>query len=551
VDMPQGTTFVKHFSVQEGIELFDNKYFEISNMEASSMDPMCRQVLEVGLLSIQSLGYTKKWCNTNSVHASVSVGMDKQEWVRMDWVPTSVATNNQLAVVANRFNYVFNLKGGSYVMDTACSSSLCAAHMGKVNLLERRWDPLEFHLGLGSSLTLTVNSFIAGSAAHMNSPGGRCFTFNASANGYNRGDGTSAMVFKAGSCDSERLCYFRGSQIGQDGRSASMSAPNGPAQEKCVWGALREARMTPPDSTVWECHGTGTSLGDPIEVGAVRKVQIKMKRVEPLLIASSKANMGHIEGGAASLAMNKCILVVCKAICVPHQHLRTLNPHLEHAAFEALYATESVMYPYSSGHAQVSSFGVGGTNGHAIFFGEAFRAPVDHHKKLMHKLKDITCPIIADGKDPADWEYHGPPYDLKPGERCKIVYSKDPVTGDEEVRFDRQMDAPEPVEFYCTSGSHNDWADDRMMEGEMPGLYVQEIEVPDSGMLEFRVLADGDEDRAIGPQETTRNRAAPIVGPSAEVRTAWLVYGSPGSTVRIEFLAPFVGSPMSVSWLPL
>merc|ERR1719450_1495521 len=134
------------------------------------MDPMCRQVLEVGFHSIHSLGYTKKYSNTNATHASVSVGMDKQEWLHMDDAPQSVATNNQLAVVANRFNYVFNLKGGSYVMDTACSSSLVAAHMGKVNLLEQRWDPLEYHLGLGSGLTLTVFSFIGSCASHMLSP---------------------------------------------------------------------------------------------------------------------------------------------------------------------------------------------------------------------------------------------------------------------------------------------------------------------------------------------------------------------------------------------
>merc|ERR1719434_325130 len=116
-----------------------------------------------------------------------------------------------------------------------------------------------------------------------------------------------------------------------------MSAPNGPAQEKAIWGALREGGMTPPESTVWECHGTGTSLGDPIEVGAVRRVQIKMKRSEPLMIASSKSNFGHLEGSAAAIAMNKCVMVVMKITCAPTLHLKTLNPHLDHAAFDAVY----------------------------------------------------------------------------------------------------------------------------------------------------------------------------------------------------------------------
>ncbi|CAE8710629.1 unnamed protein product, partial [Polarella glacialis] len=136
VDMPGYTTFVKHFSVQEGIELFDNRVFEISNMEAECMDPMFRQVMEVGYLSLLQIGLTKKMANQNATHASVSVGLDKQEWLNMP-VATSVATNNQQAIVANRFNYTFNLKGGSFACDTACSSSLVAAHLGKVNLLER------------------------------------------------------------------------------------------------------------------------------------------------------------------------------------------------------------------------------------------------------------------------------------------------------------------------------------------------------------------------------------------------------------------------------
>jgi len=556
-DNPMNTTYVKHFSVQEGIDLFDNKFFEISNMEAAALDPQCRQVMEVGYLSIAQIGYTKKWANSNPTHASVSVGMDKQEWLNMPGVPTSVATNNQQAIMANRFNYSFNLKGGSYVMDTACSSSLCAMHLGKVNLLEKRWDPLDWHLGLGTGLTLTVGSFIGSCSSHMLSASGRCLTFNSTASGYNRGDGTAGMVIKNGAQDDQRWGFLRGTQIGQDGRSASMSAPNGPAQEKCVWGALREAKMDPPESTVWECHGTGTSLGDPIEVGAVRRVQIKMKRTEPLMIASSKSNLGHLEGSAAAIAMNKCILIVTKIVCAPTLHLKCLNPHLEHAAFDAFFCSEMNPYLYNSGHCQVSSFGVGGTNGHAIFWGEGYTPPVDRKKYLMQKLITSSMPIVVIGNDPAEWEYSGPPYDLKPGEKCKLVYSKDPLTGDEEIRYEtiRNVD-DQAVEYYCTSGSHNDWTDDRMEEGGSPGLFHQDITMPTGGTLEFRILAEGDQDRSIGPDHTTKRTSAPIVGPSADVRTSWIIEGQPGSDYRIEFFAPpasslATASLRSVSWVQL
>jgi len=554
VDMPMGTTFVKHFSVQEGIDMFDNRIFEISNMESEALDPICRQVMEVGYLSIFKIGITKKYCNTNPLHASVSVGCDKQEWVQMPNVPRSVATNNQLAICANRFNYVFNLKGGSYVCDTACSSSLVAAHLGKVNLLERRWDPLEWHLGLGSGVTLTVGSFVFSCASHMLSPGGRCFTFNATANGYNRGDGTACMLLKAGANDDQRMCFFRGSQIGQDGRSASISAPNGPAQEKCVWGAIREAQMTPPESTVWECHGTGTSLGDPIEVGAVRKVQIKMKRLEPLMLATSKSNLGHLEGSAAQLAMNKCIMQVIKIVCCPTLHLKTLNPHLDHAAFDAIFISEHLPYRYKQGHCQVSSFGVGGTNGHAIFWGEGKRLSPDNRKVFLLKLKQAHSQILTDGSNPEQWEYTGMAYDAKPGDMYRVVYSRDPVTKEEDIRYEKELKVEDAIEFYSTTGNHNEWAEDRMLEGDVPGLFYQEVEVPESGVLEFRILADGDSEKAIGPEVTTSKKTTRILGPSADLRTSWMVNGAAGTSMLIEFVAPTsiaLEGVRSITWFPV
>jgi len=549
VDNPQGTTYVKHFSVQEGIDLFDNRVFEISNAEAEALDPMYRQVMETGYMAVHQLGITKKYCNTNPIHASVSVGCDKQEWLQMPGIPRSVATNNQLAICANRFNYVFNLKGGSYVCDTACSSTLVATHLGKMNLLEQRWDPLEFHLGLGVSLTLTVGSFIGSCAAHMLSPGGRCFTFNATANGYNRGDGTSALLIKPGPQEGLRLAFLRGSQIGQDGRSASMSAPNGPAQEKCCWGALREGRMTPPESTTWDAHGTGTALGDPIEIGAVRKVQIRSKRLEPLMIASSKSNFGHLEGSAAGIAMNKCVMVVVKTVCAPTIHLKTLNPHLDHASFDAIFCTELNPYKYRQGHCQVSSFGVGGTNGHAIFWGRKVQeVTTDYAKIFLQRLLSSPPPIIQDGTNPADWDFSGPSYDSQPGDKYRVMLSRDELTGEESFSYERQEDPTEEVEFYCTTGSHNDWGEDRMMEGDVPYHFYQEIAVPQSGVIEFRISAEGDQDRAIAPAETTSKTTVPVLGPAKDLRSSWLARGEPGSLLRIELLAP-PRCPCTVMWL--
>jgi len=558
-------TFVRHFSVQEGIELFDHKYFEVSISEASAMDPMHRQVLEVAALGLAQIGIDKKYCNKTSTHASCSVGNDKQEWNFESMVrPGSVAVNNQLAITSNRVSYTFNLKGGNYVCDTACSSSLVATHLGKRNLLDKRWDPIEFHIGMGTGLTLSVGSFIHGSAAGMLSPSGRCLTFNASANGYNRGDGTGGIIIKAGEFRDERVALLRGSEMGQDGRSASMSAPNGPAQERCSLGALKEAKMTPPESTVWECHGTGTALGDPIEVGAVRKVQIKHQRSEPLMIGTSKSNLGHLEGSAAVIAMCKCCMVCYHIHAAPTIHFRVLNPHLDHAMFDAFFCTEVNPYRYNSGHCQVSSFGVGGTNGHAIFWGESIHGDdEDRGEQLLKRVKKESGKVIVDGPDPENWHYIGPDIKLSPDSKdpkWTAIVERDPVDKKLTVRWEKKAvseaakedgaedEAPSQT-FFAIIGNFNGWAEDRMFEGPVPGLWYMDVDIPDSGALLFRFLMDGDSSQGIGPvgsAECTRKTAA-IEGPKVDVENAWRVDGVPGTVMRVELLSPQPGR-YSVNW---
>uniref|UniRef100_A0A7S1KVQ0 Uncharacterized protein n=1 Tax=Alexandrium catenella TaxID=2925 RepID=A0A7S1KVQ0_ALECA len=251
------------------------------------------------------------------------------------------------------------------------------------------------------------------------------------------------------------------------------------------------------------------------------------------------------------MAMNKCIMTVIKNMCAPTIHLRVLNPHLDHAAFDAIFITESNPYKYKQGHAQVSSFGVGGTNGHGIFWGEGQKPDPDYKKLFMKKAKQAPTQIIADGPDPSQWEYHGPSLSAGSDEQYKLVLTKDPLTGEETFSYEKVVDeVEEPIEFYCTTGNHNDWAEDRMMEGDIIGLFYQEIDIPDSGELELRILADGDTDKVIAPETTTSRKLDPIVGPSQDLRTSWIVKGEPGSAVRIEFFAPNK-STKSITWLKL
>lgn len=312
--------------------------------------------------------------------------------------------------------------------------------------------------------------------------------------------------------------------------------------------------MTPPESTVWECHGTGTSLGDPIEVGAVRKVQTKYERSEPLMLGTSKSNVGHLEGSAAAIAMVRCCMVVRKAKALPTLHLAVLNPHLEHVHFDAIFCNESNPYLYKQGHCQVSSFGVGGTNGHAIFWGEQVTEQEFNPKTLfMKKLKMQTPTIIVDGPDPADWDYSGPGLSSKPGDKYELFTEKDPISGNAPIRWKKVDHSEEQAraEYYSTTGTHNNWQGDAMEHGDIDSLFYQDLTLPPDGVIKFRLLVDGDYTRALGPvEENCTRRSAPLCELTADFTTSWLIEGSPNDSIRIELLVPPKGVP-SINWFKM
>ena len=169
-------TNIQHQGHIEGVALFDNKYFEISAAESAGMDPVQRQIMEVGGTSAAMIGHSKKQANRRSAHAGVSVGNDKLDWMFMPKDELSGAmgaTSTVLAIIANRFSFVYNLKGPSFVCDTACSASLVSTHCAKMSMLERTVDPLEWWLSLGAHLVLMP--FISFASSHMGSPQGLHF----------------------------------------------------------------------------------------------------------------------------------------------------------------------------------------------------------------------------------------------------------------------------------------------------------------------------------------------------------------------------------------
>lgn len=544
-------TTTRHQSFVEGAEFFDNKYFEISTAEASGMDPVQRLVLECGAQSLAMIGLTKKDANRKSTHAGFCVGNDKLDWMTCDKeVQAGGAlggTSTVLAMIANRFSFVFNLKGPNFVCDTACSASLTSTHCAKYMISDRKNDPLEFFLTMGAHLCLSGGPFIGCSQAHMSSPKGRCFTFNSTADGYLRGEGVSGYMMKWGDYIGESYAILRATACGQDGRSASLTAPNGPAQEEMITRAIREAGMTPPESTVWECHGTGTSLGDPIEVGAVRKVQVRMKRSEPLMIGSSKTNIGHLEGGAAMAGMVKCILQCKHSKCQPTLHLRTLNPHLEHAAFDAVFETEPGNFAANQGHSQVSSFGFGGTNAHGIFWGRSADLKQDVQKLWLRKLLARPPPEVRPmGKNYDDWEADFPDV-RKMRKGAKFQLSLSPLAlPNEPLRWDvaeesYEAEVEDDEATFAIIGNFCNWDAEQAIpleDGDVPGLHVVTLQAPSAGNLEFQILHGGNAKRVIGPSvEISTRRSDRIIGPEADLQNKWVIEDCETEDVRIEFFS--------------
>ena len=240
-------------------------------------------------------------------------------------------TGSSHAILANRLSYVLNLNGPSIALDTACSSSLVTIHLACQGLRRRE---IDLALAGGVNLILSPEMTLTLTKAHMMASDGRCNTFDASANGYVRGEGCGMIVLKrlsdAVAAHDRILALIRGSAVNHDGRSNGLSAPNGPAQEAVIRAALGEAGLEPRQIGYIEAHGTGTRLGDPIEIEALRAVFAPGRPAgQPLLVGSVKTNIGHLESAAGIAGVVKSILALRQGQIPSHLHLRTVNPLLK------------------------------------------------------------------------------------------------------------------------------------------------------------------------------------------------------------------------------
>jgi acyl transferase domain-containing protein/NADPH:quinone reductase-like Zn-dependent oxidoreductase/SAM-dependent methyltransferase/acyl carrier protein len=358
------------------VDLFDAQFFSISPREATSMDPQQRLLLEVTWEALEHAGQAPDQLLGSST--GVFVGISSYDYYHLQrrageaGIDAYSGSGVTFSVAAGRLAYVLGLQGPTIAIDTACSSSLVTVHLACQSL---RNGECNLALAGGVNLILSPENTIYSSRLRAMAADGRCKTFDARADGYVRGEGCGIVVLKRLSDAVEDgdavLAVIRGSAVNQDGRSQGLTAPNGPAQEAVIRKALAAAGVRPEDVGYVEAHGTGTPLGDPIEVHALGAVLGGGRPADrPVLLASLKTNIGHLESAAGVASLIKTALVLHHGEIPPHLHLRERNPYINWQDVPVQVATSLTKWPaHQPRIAGVSSFGYSGTNAHAVLEG--------------------------------------------------------------------------------------------------------------------------------------------------------------------------------------
>ncbi len=366
-----GRMYTRDGAFLDAVDGFDAPFFGVSPRESESMDPQQRLLLEVAWEALEDAGQDPR--KLAGTPGGVFLGLSNCDYARLVYrdaeaVGPYASTGTNYSVAAGRLSFTLGLTGPSLVVDTACSGSLVAVHLACGSLREGH---CRLAMAGGVNLILAPEIHINFCKARMLSADGRCKAFDERADGYGRGEGCGIVVLKRlsdATADGDRiLALIRGSAVNQDGRSSGLTVPNGPAQQAVIRQTLRLARLEPGDIDFIEAHGTGTSLGDPIEAHALAAV-FGPRRSRPLVVGSVKTNLGHLEAAAGVAGLIKVVLSLQNQFIPRHLHFGAMNPHIDWAGTPVEIPVEGMAWPRGDRprRAGVSSFGFSGTNAHVI-----------------------------------------------------------------------------------------------------------------------------------------------------------------------------------------
>ncbi|MCB9682794.1 MAG: SDR family NAD(P)-dependent oxidoreductase [Alphaproteobacteria bacterium] len=383
-----GTVATRYGGFLDDVYGFDAEHFRIAPREARAMDPQQRLLLEVAWEALEDAGTL---ASAEGSSTGVFLGVALTDWEQRTLRHPDPAaqdvyggTGTFNSVAAGRISYALGLRGPNISLDTACSSSLVAIHLACQSLRAGECDQA---LAGGVNLLLSPDATVYFSRMGALAPDGRCKAFDVRADGYVRSEGVGVVVLKrlddALAAGDRVLAVVRGSAINQDGRSNGLTAPSGTAQQAVVRQALASAGLTPDDVGFVETHGTGTPLGDPIEVDALRAVLGAGDATSaPLPLGAVKTQLGHAEAAAGIAGFLKVVAALQHGTIPGNLHLTELNPKLRLAGTRLVVPTEAT--PWTERRvAGVSSFGMSGTNAHVLVGEAPAAAAAPRHRPVV------------------------------------------------------------------------------------------------------------------------------------------------------------------------
>lgn len=581
-------TYTRHGGwLEEGqMFSFDYDYFGFTHKEASVMAPGQWLFLEEGYHAAYKARY-RRVLSEEQRELGLYLGDVGADWhtLTLGWNDRVDPTHsdphaglegvNSLVTVA-RLSMFLGTMGPMLSCSTACSSSLVAMAHAHHDMV----DSHRPYIVGGINTMLAPINFIMFCASMMLSTKGRCFTYNDSADGFMRGEGIGCTLLEwqgESKLWDDRWAGLAGTFCNQDGRSASLTAPHGPSQLALIKSSLRMSQLDRNDVHVAECHGTGTALGDPIEVGALQGALCPRKK--PCYFTSAKSVHGHLESGAGIAGFTKCLLILSCSTTAANVHFRAINPNLLFDGYPCMISSELADAGVSSTCAGVSSFGATGTNGRADVISIATRGPRNVAEAGVRKLAFVTrpcpkcfgqmhwlcgtaitkehgvgtfrCSTVRD--DDEDYEFCSNCY--QGGYRVSSV-----------TRVPESILPPAPPAGLFISGTWNAWSELEPMEQEQEGIFTYDLVVTETGCERFRIYAGASWKKPLYPIRDRAERCdLAVIGPPGDDATAdadapkcWLIDARKrrGRTDRVEgavYRITFTwqaGHKTSMDWQP-
>ncbi|KAI2791888.1 Hybrid PKS-NRPS synthetase lepA [Penicillium oxalicum] len=406
-----GSTDVKGlgYLLAEDSRLFDPAVFGISPYEAETIDPQQRILLEVVYESMENAGYTLAQMRGSQTSVHVGVMTDDYHDIQLrdlESLPQYTSTGTARSIMANRISYVFDLHGPSVTIDTACSSSLVALHQAVQSL---QLGEATCAVVGGVNLIFDPAMYIAESNLHMLSPDSQSRMWDKAANGYARGEGAAAVLLKPLSQalrDNDHIeGLIRGSGVNSDGQSPGITMPTATAQAALIRATYKRAGLDPIKDRCqyFECHGTGTAAGDPVEAQAISEALFEEATftnettdTPPLYVGSIKTVTGHLEGCAGLAGLLKALVSIKNRIIPPNMLFNELNPKIEPYYGRMQITTVPIPWPNVGPGAplrvSINSFGFGGTNSHVIL--ESYESSGQRNLELASKKNALLGPIV-------------------------------------------------------------------------------------------------------------------------------------------------------------